>query len=244
MVSFLKNLLISFGLIIMFFLPFYLINTSYHENTPTIKTIDIKNFEPSIGKEGGVLNRTLSGDAKTLNPVMAQETSSTAIIGILFNGLTKTNIKTLLPEPDLAEKWESSKDGITWIFYLRDAKWFDGKPVTADDVVFTYNQIYYNPNIPSSAKDVLTVEGNPFKVEKIDDKTVKFTLPKPFAVFLNAVSQPILPKHILERSVKEGKFPSTWTVNTDPMEIVGTGPYKLTKYVQGKYIVYERNSYY
>jgi ABC-type dipeptide transport system, periplasmic component len=114
---------------------------------------------------------------------MAQETSSTAIIGLLFNGLTKTNVKTLLPEPDLAEKWEVNKDGTVWIFHLRDAKWFDGKLISADDVVFTYNQIYYNPNIPSSAKDVLTVEGKPFKVEKVDDKTVKFTLPKPFAVF-------------------------------------------------------------
>ena len=244
MKEFIKNLLITFGIILLFFLPFHLIKPSNSKNEYPIKTLDIKNLEPAIGVEGGELKRSLSADAKTLNPVMAQETSSTAIIGMLFNGLTKTNIKTLLPEPDLAEKWEVNKDGTVWIFHLRDAKWFDGKPVSADDVVFTYNQIYYNPNIPSSAKDVLTVEGKPFKVEKVDDKTVKFTLPKPFAVFLNAVSQPILPKHILEKSVKEGKFPSTWTVNTDPKQIIGTGPYKLAKYVQGQYVIYERNPYY
>ncbi|WP_299227451.1 ABC transporter substrate-binding protein [Sulfurihydrogenibium sp.] len=244
MKEFIKNLLITFGIILLFFLPFHLIKPSNSKNEYPIKTLDIKNLEPAIGVEGGELKRSLSADAKTLNPVMAQETSSTAIIGMLFNGLTKTNIKTLLPEPDLAEKWEVNKDGTVWIFHLRDAKWFDGKPVSADDVVFTYNQIYYNPNITSSAKDVLTVEGKPFKVEKVDDKTVKFTLPKPFAVFLNAVSQPILPKHILEKSVKEGKFPSTWTVNTDPKQIIGTGPYKLAKYVQGQYVIYERNPYY
>jgi peptide/nickel transport system substrate-binding protein len=244
MKEFIKNLLITFGVILLFFLPFHLIKPSNSKNEYPIKTLDIKNLEPAIGVEGGELKRSLSADAKTLNPVMAQETSSTAIIGMLFNGLTKTNVKTLLPEPDLAEKWEVNKDGTVWIFHLRDAKWFDGKPVSADDVVFTYNQIYYNPNIPSSAKDVLTVEGKPFKVEKVDDKTVKFTLPKPFAVFLNAVSQPILPKHILEKSVKEGKFPSTWTVNTNPTQIIGTGPYKLVKYVQGQYVIYERNPYY
>lgn len=244
MKEFIKNLLITFGVILLFFLPFHLIKPSNSKNEYPIKNLDIKNLEPTIGVEGGELKRSLSGDAKTLNPVMAQETSSTAIIGLLFNGLTKTNVKTLLPEPDLAEKWEVNKDGTVWIFHLRDAKWFDGKPVSADDVVFTYNQIYYNPNIPSSAKDVLTVEGKPFKVEKVDDKTVKFTLPKPFAVFLNAVSQPILPKHVLEKSVKEGKFPSTWTVNTDPTQIIGTGPYRLVKYVQGQYIIYERNPYY
>jgi peptide/nickel transport system substrate-binding protein len=244
MKEFIKNLLITFGVILLFFLPFHLIKPLNSKNEYPIKTLDIKNLEPAIGVEGGELKRSLSADAKTLNPVMAQETSSTAIIGLLFNGLTKTNVKTLLSEPDLAEKWEVNKDGTVWIFHLRDAKWFDGKPVSADDVVFTYNQIYYNPNIPSSAKDVLTVEGKPFKVEKVDDKTVKFTLPKPFAVFLNAVSQPILPKHMLEKSVKEGKFPSTWTVNTDPTQIIGTGPYRLVKYVQGQYVIYERNPYY
>jgi len=244
MKEFIKNFLITFGIILLFFLPFHLINPSNSKNEYPIKTLDIKNLEPSIGVEGGELKRSLSADAKTLNPVMAQETSSTAIIGMLFNGLTKTNVKTLMPEPDLAEKWEVNKDGTVWIFHIKDAKWFDGKPVSADDVVFTYNQIYYNPNIPSSAKDVLTVEGKPFKVEKVDDKTVKFTLPKPFAVFLNAVSQPILPKHVLEKSVKEGKFPSTWTVNTDPTQIIGTGPYKLVKYVQGQYVIYQRNPYY
>jgi peptide/nickel transport system substrate-binding protein len=144
----------------------------------------------------------------------------------------------------LAERWEVDKTGTVWKFYLRDAKWFDGKPVTADDVVFTYNQIYYNDSIPSSSRDVLTVEGKPFKVRKIDDKTVEFVLPKPFAVFLNAVGQPILPKHILEKAVKEGKFTSTWTVDTDPKEIVGTGPYRLVKYQQGQFVLYERNPYY
>lgn len=238
-----KYLLLAFFVIIIGFLPFYLIS-SKPSNPIEIKKLDITNLEPVVGKEGGVLKRTLSSDPKTLNPVMAQETSSTAVIGPLFNGLTKVNEKTLLPEGDLAERWEVDSTGTVWRFYLRDVKWFDGKPVTADDVVFTYNQIYYNDSIPTSSRDVLTVEGKPFKVRKIDDKTVEFTLPKPFAVFLNAVGQPILPKHILEKSVKEGKFPSTWTVNTDPKEIVGTGPYKLVKYVQGQYVIYERNPYY
>lgn len=226
------------------FLPIYLISPEKSNEVDLIKSIDISKAEPQIGKEGGTLNRLLSSDAKTLNPVMAQETSSTAIILPLFNGLTKTNVKTLLPEPDLAERWESNKEGTVWRFYLRDARWFDGKPVTADDVVFTYNQIYYNDSIPTSSRDVLTVEGKPFKVRKIDNKTVEFELPKPFAVFLNAVSQPILPKHILEKSVREGKFPSTWNVNTDPSQIVGTGQYRLVKYQLGQYVVYERNPYY
>lgn len=239
-----KNFLLALGFIVFLFLPVYLIQPSNSRTASTIKTIDINSVDVIPGRETSILRRTLSADAKTLNPVMAQETSSTAIISPLFNGLTKTDLKTLLPEPDLAERWESSKDGTVWRFYLRQAYWSDGRPVTADDVVFTYNHIYYNDSIPSSAKDVLTVEGKPFKVRKIDDRTVEFELPKPFAVFLNAVSQPILPKHILEKPVKEGKFPSTWTVNTDPSQIIGTGPYKIVKYQLGQFVLYERNPYY
>ncbi|EDP74306.1 ABC transporter substrate-binding protein, partial [Hydrogenivirga sp. 128-5-R1-1] len=238
---------LAFISIVLFFLPFYIIspNNKPSEKANIIKKVNPSKFNPVIGTPEGTLKRALSGDAKTFNPAMAQETSSTAVIGDLFNGLTKTNIKTLLPEPDLAEKWERNKDGTVWRFYIRkDAYWFDGKPVSADDVVFTYNDIYYNPKIPTSAKDVLTVEGKPFIVRKISDKVVEFKIPKPFAPFLQAVEQPILPKHILEKYVKNNTFPSAWSINTDPKEIIGTGKYKLIKYVPGQMAIYERNPLY
>lgn len=241
--AFLKALL----LIVVLFLPIYMItsDSDISFQKEFIKKIDISDLEPVPGREGGVLKRALAGDAKTFNPVMAQETTSTAVIGVLFNGLTKTNVKTLLPEPDLADKWERNEEGTVWRFHIREeARWFDGKPVTADDVVFTYNQIYYNPEIPSSAKDILTIDGKPFKVRKIDEKTVEFEIPKPFAPFLNAVAQPILPKHILEKYVKNGTFTSTWGVNTPPQELIGTGAYKLVSYSIGQGAVYERNPYY
>ncbi|NPA51920.1 MAG: ABC transporter substrate-binding protein [Aquificae bacterium] len=233
-------------LITILFLPIYLITPSSSEKNPNvIKKIDISLLEPVIGKEGGTLRKALAADAKTFNPVMAQETTSTAVIGVLFNGLTKTNLKTLLPEPDLAYKWERNKEGTKWRFYIRkEAKWFDGKPVTADDVIFTYNQIYYNPKIPSSAKDILTIDGKPFILKKIDSKTVEFIIPKPFAPFLQAVSQPILPKHVLEKYIKEGTFTSAWGINTPPEELIGTGTYKLVSYTIGQEAVYKKNPYY
>ncbi len=242
-ITFIKAVL----LILILFLPIYLISPSNSKNgsLDTIKRIDISDLEPVPGKEGGILKRALAGDAKTFNPVMAQETTSTAVIGVLFNGLTKTNVKTLLPEPDLAYKWERNKEGTIWRFYIReDAKWFDGKPVTADDVVFTYNQIYYNPDIPSSAKDILTIDGKPFIVRKIDNKTVEFRIPRPFAPFLQAVGQPILPKHILEKYVKEKTFTSAWGINTPPEKLIGTGAYRLVSYTIGQEAIYERNPYY
>ncbi|WP_457642234.1 ABC transporter substrate-binding protein [Persephonella sp.] len=236
----------AFLVVIILFLPIYLIQTPEEkEKIYSVEKVNPDEFAVKTGKEGGILKRALSSDAKTFNPVMAQETSSTAVIGILFNGLTKTNLKTLLPEPDLAERWERDESGKVWRFYLRkDAKWFDGKPVTADDVVFTYNEIYYNPDIPSSAKDMLIIDGKKFKVRKIDDYTVEFEIPKPFAPFLQAVGQPILPKHILKKYVDNKTFTSAWGINTPPQQLIGTGPYKLVEYVVGQYAVYERNPFY
>ncbi len=235
-------------LIIILFLPFHLVSSQIKSEDldySIIKKVNYNDFKPKIGKEGGVLVRALSGDPKTFNPALAQETTSTAVIGYLFRGLTKTNVKTLLPEPDLAERWEHNKDGTVWKVYLKKGlKWSDGKPFTADDVVFTYNQIYYNPKIPTSVRDVLLVDGKPFKVKKIDDYTVEFILPKPFAFFLDSIGVEILPKHKLEKYVKNNSFLQAWSVNTNPKDLVGLGGYVIEKYSQGQYVLYRRNPYF
>jgi len=83
-----------------------------------------------------------------------------------------------------------------------------------------------------------------WSVEKIDPYTVRFILPEPFAPFLSALSAEILPKHKLSRYIKEGTFNTAWNVNTDPSEIVGTGPWVIKEYVKGQRVVYERNPYY
>ncbi|MEO2153085.1 MAG: ABC transporter substrate-binding protein [Aquificota bacterium] len=187
----------------------------------------------------------LAGDAKTLNPALVQETSSSAIIGDIFSGLVKIDPKTLKVEPDLATDWEHSPDGKVWIFHLRKGvKFNDGHPFTADDVVFTFRDIYFNPQIPTPVRDTLLVNGKPFKVEKIDNYTVKFVLPETFAPFLRTLTVPILPKHKLEKYVKEGTFLSAWNINTPPKDIVGTGPYRLKEYIKGERVVWEANPYY
>ncbi len=243
-----KAFILALLLVIGLFLPIYFIQPTITEKDldySIIKKVDINKFKPVIGKEGGVLVDALASDPKTFNPALAQETTSTAVIGYLFKGLTKVNVKTLSPEPSLAESWEHNKDGTIWIIHLKkNLKWSDGKPFTADDVVFTYNQIYYNPKIPTSTRDVLVIDGKPFKVEKIDDYTIKFTLPKPFAFFLYAIGADILPKHKLEKYVKEDNFLRAWSVDTPPQEIVGIGEYTITKYKQGELVLYKRNKYF
>ncbi len=238
------SILLAILVVFLAFLPFHLLKSPEGGRIDLVK-VNPEDFKPKIGKRGGTVYFILNGDPKTLNPALAQETTSTAVIGDLFSGLTKLDLKTMEVKPDLAERWEVSEDGKVWTFHLRrDVRWSDGEKFTADDVVFTFNKIYYNDSIPSSTRDILTIRGKKIKVEKLDDYTVRFILPEPFAPFLSSLSVAILPKHKLERYVREGTFNTAWNVNTDPKEIVGTGPWVIKEYVKGQRVVYERNPYY
>ncbi len=199
----------------------------------------------SIDKYGGQIVLSTSSDPKSFNAILAKETSTTLVTNMIFEGLTTTNAVTAQVEPHLAETWEVSPDGLIWTFHLRrNVKWHDGVPFTADDVTFTFNDLVYNPDIPSSARDIFTIDGQPFKVEKMGDFTVQFTLPTKFAPFLRGLSQEILPKHKLKHVVDEGKFNPMWGIDTDPKEIVGTGPFKLTKYLPAQRLIFTRNPNY
>jgi ABC-type dipeptide transport system, periplasmic component len=124
------------------FLPFHLLS-SPKAYLVSMKNIDPSKFELKVGKEGGTLYYILLGDPKTLNPALAQETSSTAVLSDLFSGLTRLNLKTMEYEPDLAEGILAFEDGKRYVVKLRkDVKWSDGKPFTAEDVVFTYRDVY------------------------------------------------------------------------------------------------------
>ena len=194
---------------------------------------------------GGQLVLSASSDPKTFNTIVTTESSSSQFTDILFEGLTTQDPFTLKVIPNLALRWEVSPDGLQWKFFLRrDVLWFDGMPLTADDVVFTFNKLIYNPKIPSSSKDIFTVDGKMFKVQKVDDYTVSFTLPKKFAPFLRSMSQPILPRHCLEKVVKKNQFTFTWGIDTLPHDIVGTGPFYLDEYLPGERLVFKRNPHY
>jgi len=208
-------------------------------------------LKPSFGqsapgdKHGGQIVFTSVSDPKSFNPIVAQETSSTSIIGYLFEGLTRTNGLTLEVEPNLAQRWEVAGDGLQWTFYLRkDVVWSDGAPFTADDVVFTFNDLIYNEQIPSSERDIFTIDGKKFDVKKIDQYAVQFTLPVKFAPFLRSMGTAILPKHKLEASLKKGDFSFTWGVDTTVSEIIGTGPYVLAHYQPGEQVVLNANTRY
>ena len=199
------------------------------------------------------LTMTILGDPKTFNFVISTDGTSASVEAMLFDGLVTQNPITGKIEPALAKSWEISDDNLEILYTLRpNLKWSDGHPLTVDDVVFTYNQLYLNPDIPTGMRDVLRVgqSGALPKVSKVNQSQVKFTIPEPFAPFLGVTGASIFPSHILKKTVeqkdKDGKlkFLSTWTVDTPPEKIVSSGAYKLKSYATAQRVVFEANPYY
>jgi peptide/nickel transport system substrate-binding protein len=188
-----------------------------------------------------ILYSTTTSDPRTFDPVLVTDATSADLLGNLFEGLVKLNPLTTLPEPDLAESWRLAEDGRTIIFRLRHGvKWFDGEPLTARDLIFTMGVIY-DPRVPNSMRPILTIDGQPIKVEAPDDYTVKMILPRPFAPLLYSVGFEILPAHILEPALKGGRFNHVWGIDTPPGQIVGLGPYRMTRYVPSQSVNFDRN---
>ncbi len=202
--------------------------------------------EAEPGRFGGTFVVTSISDPRTFNVVVAQETSSTGPLGYVFEGLVDTNRTTTEVEPNLAESWTVSKDGRTWQFKLRKGvQWFDGKPVTADDVVFTLDATF-TEGVQASLKDILMIAGKKIGYKKLDAYTVEFKTEEPFGPLLRTIGFALVPKHKLEGVLKQGpaEFNRTWGINTDPREIVGNGSFVMYQYVPGQRILFTRNAKY
>ena len=213
---------------------------------PDIPNPKVVAYPHEVGKFGGVHVRAQISDPRTFNPLVAQETSSTAILDNVFDGLVEQNYITGEIEPALAESWTVSSDGRTWVFTLRQGvSWHDGKPVTIDDVIFTYTAVF-TEGVQNSDRDVLTFDGKPLRFRKLDARRVEFRSEKPIGTFLRVIGSQILPKHKLADALAKGgaEFNRTWGLNTPPREIVGTGPYTIAEYVPGQRVTMLRSSKY
>jgi peptide/nickel transport system substrate-binding protein len=198
------------------------------------------------GVYGGRYVATLRFDPKTWNSLSANETSSTDITnGLLYEGLTEFNNRTQETGPQLAESWERSEDGLRWTFHLREGlAWSDGRPLTADDVLFSA-RILYDETIHPSVAELMKAGGKPFRFEKADDRTVVVTLPEPYGPFLSVIgSLYIMPRHALEAAYEAGTFESTYGVDTPPGDIVTGGAWTVGEYVPQQKIVLRPNPYY
>jgi peptide/nickel transport system substrate-binding protein len=212
---------------------------------PLAASEDIQHVVAEVGNYGGRLVIGQRAEPKTLNPVTATDAVSREVIGRCNADLISINRLTQRTEPALAESWKISPDARSFTLHLRKGiRFSDGQPFDADDVVFSF-ALYLDEAVGSPQRDLLVIDSKPMVVTKLDAYTVQFTLPRPYAAAERLFDGlAMLPKHLLEKPYKEGKFAQAWALNTPPAEIAGVGPFRVKQYAAGQRIVLERNPYY
>lgn len=205
------------------------------------------------GEYGGTLVQSLiASDPKTFNIWASNDSTSGKLASLMWGGLLTTDPFNGNVITDMAESYEVKPDHVTYIIKLRKGlKWSDGKPITSEDVAFTYNTLVAQGYGNSSLRDVVSVGGVPPKVTVIDDLTTKFVTAKPFVPFLrSAGGMPIAPKHVIEPIIsgKDGrkKFDQLYSpTGIDPSKIVTSGPFVLSRFVPSQRVEFKRtNNYY
>lgn len=179
-----------------------------------------------VPAQAGSYTEGVVGNPQYINPLFSQVNDVDAdLVKLIFSGLLKYDSLTGEITPDLAEGYEISDDQKTYTFYLRDnLKWQDNEPLTIDDVIFTVELARYK-----ETKSPLGVSFKGVTIEKINDKTIKFTLTEPYAPFLSVLTFGILPKHIWEdvnlANINLAEY------NLKP---IGSGPYQVVSRILDK----------
>ncbi|OGW33502.1 MAG: peptide-binding protein [Nitrospirae bacterium GWC2_42_7] len=202
------------------------------DNTETIvqKNLNEVSGQPAYGD---ALIVGSIGEPSILIPMLAGDSASHDVAGLIFNGLVKydTDLSVI---GDLAESWDISSDGLVITFHLKKGvKWADGVEFTAEDVMFGYQTIINEKTPTAYSEDYKQVK----KAEVLDSYTFRVTYEKPFAPALTSWgSLVILPKHLLE-----GKDITKTDFGRNP---AGLGPYKLNKWTSGQELILHSNKTY
>lgn len=177
-----------------------------------------QNFIVEVPARGGSVVEGILGSPRFINPLLTLSDADRDLTALVYSGLMRATSRNTL-EPDLAQSYTISEDGLEYTFILKEGlRWHDDAPVTADDVVFTIKSAQ-NATLKSPRR--ASWEG--VLVEKIDDLTVKFTLDRPYGPFVENTTLGIIPKHKWENvSLEQFTFSA---YNKTP---IGTGPYKVT----------------
>ncbi|MCX6064492.1 MAG: ABC transporter substrate-binding protein, partial [Chloroflexi bacterium] len=174
--------------------------------------------------EGGIYTEGLVGALSRLNPLLDQNNPADRDINrLLFSGLVTFNAAGL-PMPGLADSWGVSQDGTIYNFSIRpNAVWHDGIPVTVDDITYTLDLIKSDASFfPADVREMW----KQVQIKKLNEKTIQFILPEPFAPFLDYLTFGLVPKHILESTPVEQLAAATF--NLAP---IGTGPYRFQRLI-------------
>ena len=216
-------------------------------SAPTAPSASIGSSAASSEPSPGGVFRRLWNDPPTLDPHLTGDGTSSAIVVEVFSGLVTID-RDLRPVPDIAESWDISEDGTVYTFTIRsNAKFHDGRPVTAQDFVYSFNRAA-NPNIASPVADTYlgdivgvrdVLSGNATVVsgvKAIDEKTLQITIDGPKAYFLAKLTYPT--SFVVDQANVEAGG-NSWTDAPN-----GTGPFRLKEYRVGELITLERNEHF
>lgn len=177
----------------------------------------MRTFLIEVPAYGGSLTEGIVGSPRFVNPLLALTDADRDVTALVYAGLMGVGPDGALV-PVLAESYEISEDGTVYTFTLRaDARFSDGSPVTADDVAFTIEKAQ-DPALKSPEY----ANWSNVRAESVDARTVRFTLPKAYAPFIEDTTLGILPAR-LWRNVADKDFPFS-PLMTKP---VGAGPFKV-----------------
>jgi peptide/nickel transport system substrate-binding protein len=171
----------------------------------------------------------LTSDVDSLSPFLGVEANSYEMWALTYDYLVGYKMTDMSPQPALAESWDTSDDGLTWTFHMRDGvKWSDGQPLTAADVAYTYNRVLTGRVEGNNWESYLN---NVTAVTAPDDTTVVLQLSTPNAV-LPLLPIPILPEHIW-KNVDSKAVKNYGNEPTDGQPVVGSGPFRLVEGTAG-----------
>lgn len=184
---------------------------------------------------GGTLSMIVQPEPPIIVTAINQQAPTQFVAGKIYESLL-TYSHDLKPQPGLAKSWDMSADGLTYTFHLNEGvTWHDGKPFTADDVVFSMGDML--PKTHARARVILNKYLE--SVNKVDDLTVEIKLKASFPAFILMFEPgfaPMMPKHLYEGT--------DYLKNPANQNPVGTGPFKFKEWKRGEYIKLERNPNY
>ncbi|MGG1312295.1 ABC transporter substrate-binding protein [Cohnella laeviribosi] len=193
----------------------------------------------------------LTDPSGAFTPYFHQSGYDGNVSSLLYTPLVTVDNKGV-PIPALAESWDISPDNLTYTFHLRkDLKFSDGSPLTADDVAFTWTLLHDKAYDGDSQVTALHVKGGEaYKegkassiegIKVIDPLTVSVTLEQPNASALTTLGSDVLSKAYYGKDYKFGQLDYIKKLHEKP---VGTGPYKLEKFIPGQEVRFVANEYY
>lgn len=183
---------------------------------------------PSAGKKIVRVGATQAVDS--MNPFLAVRLVSTSIHRWMYGFLTVPDSKTLQPSPDLAESWTTSDDGLTWTFKIRQTKWSDGQPVTAEDAAWTFNKIMTDD--AAKTANGPAVENFESVTASGQELTIKLKAPQA-SMLENPI--PIMPKHVWEKVTNLADYTG------DEYPAVTSGPYIAVEHQKDQFVKLKAN---